>query len=203
MTYSEELLARLKYSINWPAFQSVDHLAILNDMADNTFAKGSFEGYLAAVTIYHQLCTDMIKLLLDDIRFLTQCSLYPFEIKFKKRKNAMFGSLLEELENNIEFDQKKELLKQCHKLNQIRITTVHKLTQQIGLGAVKRQAKAAKDVFDRIFGLFDEAHDHFRACLHDVQKDFLTTEIIDEAVYSEPSKGNRSKRPQQPSKPGK
>jgi hypothetical protein len=196
MTYKEELLDRLKFSGTWPAFENVSHLSILNDMADDVFAKGTFEGYLAAVTIYHQICADMIELLLDDLRFLTQCSMYPFELTFKKRKNPMFGHLLDELDSAIEFHEKTELLKLCRKLNGIRITIVHKLTQQIGLGSVNRQAKSAKNVFDQIFSLFDHAHDHFRACLHDIQKDFLSSELISEASFSVPSKGSRSQGPQ-------
>ncbi|MDP2682393.1 MAG: hypothetical protein Q8P28_06255 [Deltaproteobacteria bacterium] len=198
MTYKKELQDKLKNANSWPAFRDPMHLSILNDMADKAFSKNTIEGYIAAVAIYHQISSDMIELLLEDIHFLTQCSLYPLELHFKKRKNPMFGALLDELEHSIDFKQKKDLLSQCHRLNQIRITMVHKLTQQVGgLGLVNRQAKVAKTVFDQIFSLFDDAHDFFRACLHDIQNDFLDADIITEATYSEPSKGKRSRRPQQ------
>lgn len=194
MTYKRELLDKLKDANRWPKFKYPMHLSILNDMADNAFSKCSFEGYIAAVAIYHQISFDMIELLLEDIGLLTQCSLYPFELQVKKKKNPMFGALLDELEHNIDFEQKKDLLSQCQKLNKIRITMVHKLTQQVGLAAMNHQAKAAKDVFDRIFSLFDDAHDFFRSCIHDIQDDFLDTDIITEATYVEPNKGKRSRK---------
>lgn len=197
MTYKKELLDKLKDANRWPAFKNIGHLSILNDMADKAFSKRSFEGYVAAVAIYHQISSDMVELLLEDIHFLTRCSMYPFELRFKKRKNPMFGTLLDELEHSIDFEQKKDFLSQCRRLNQTRITMVHKLTQQVGLGSVNHKAKAAKDVFDRIFSLFDDAHDFFRSCLHDIQKDFFDTDIITEATYIEPNKGKRSRRPQQ------
>jgi len=94
MTYEEELLDKLKDAGKWPAFKNLGHLSILNDMADRAFSKSSFEGYIAAVAIYHQLSADMVGLLLDDIHFLTQCSLYPLELRFKKKKTPMFGTLV-------------------------------------------------------------------------------------------------------------
>jgi hypothetical protein len=197
MTYEEELLDKLKDAGKWPAFKNLGHLSILNDIADGAFSKSSFEGYIAAVAIYHQLSADMVELLLNDIHFVTQCSLYPLELRFEKKKTPMFGALLDELEHNIDFKQKKDFLFQCRRLNEIRITMVHKLTQQVFLGSVNHQAKAAKDVLDQIFILFDEAHDFFRACLHDIQKDFLSADIITEATYVEPTKGSRSRKPQQ------
>ena len=197
MTYEEELLDKLKDAGKWPAFKNLGHLSILNDMADRAFSKNSLEGHIAAVAIYHQLSADMVGLLLDDIHFLTQCSLYPLELRFKKKKTPMFGTLLDELEHNVDFKQKKDFLFQCRRLNEIRITMVHKLTQQVFLGSVNHQAKAAKDVFDQIFILFDEAHDFFRVCLHDIQKDFLSADIITETTYIEPTKGSRSRKPKQ------
>ena len=164
MTNKEDLLEKIRNANCWPKIRDPLHLSILNNMADKAFSKNSFEGYIAAVAIYHQITSDMIEILIEDIRFLTQCSLYPFEIVFKRRKNPMFGALLDELEHGIDFKQKKTLLSNCNKLNQVRITMVHKLTQQVGgLGLAHQQAKTAKDIFDRIFSLFDETHDYFRA----------------------------------------
>lgn len=197
MSYEKELLDKLKHSTKWPAFKNPGHLSILNDMADRAFSQNSFEGYIAAVAIYHQLSADMVELLLDDIHFLTQCSLYPLELRFKKKKTRMFGTLLDELKHNIDFKRKKDFLSQCDQLNEIRITMVHKLTQKVFLGSVSHKAKNAKKVFDQIFILFDETHDFFRACLHDIQKDFLSAGIITEATYVEPTKGSRSGKPQQ------
>jgi hypothetical protein len=195
MTYKEELLEKLRNANRWPAFREPLHLSILNNMADKAFSKNSFEGYIAAVAIYHQISSDMIEILLENIRFITQCSLYPFELISKKRKNPMFGVLLDELEHGIDFNQKKDLLSHCRRLNQIRITMVHKLTQLVGgLGTANHQAKAAKVIFDQIFSLFDEAHDFFRQCLHDIQNDFLDNDIIPDATYIEPNRGKRSRQ---------
>jgi len=91
MTYEEELLDKLKDAGKWPAFKNLGHLSILNDIADGAFSKSSFEGYIAAVAIYHQLSADMVELLLNDIHFLTQCSLHPLELRFKKRRPPCLG----------------------------------------------------------------------------------------------------------------
>ena len=144
MSYEKALLDKLKNSTKWPAFKNLGHLSILNDLADKAFSQTSLEGYIAAVAIYHQLSADMVELLLDDIHFLIQCSLYPMELRFKKKKNRMFGTLLDELKHSIDFKQKKDFLAQCDQLNKIRITMVHKLTQKIFLGSVSHKAKNAK-----------------------------------------------------------
>jgi len=195
MNYKKDLLDRLKHSTKWPAFKNLGHLSILNDRADRAFSKGSFEGYIAAVAIYHQLSADMVELVLNDIQFLTQCSLYPLELHFKKKKNRMFGTLLNELKYSIDFKRKKDFLCQCDQLNKIRITMVHKLTKKVFLGSVSHMAKDAKDIFDQIFILFDETHDFFRTCLHNIQNDFLASGIITEATYVESAKGSRSRKP--------
>ena len=138
----------------------------------------------------------MVTVLLDDMQFLTQCSLYPLEIVFKKRKDQMFGRLLQELQTNIAFSQKEEILDLCQKLNKVRIIIVHKLARQVGFGEVRKQAETAKDIFDRIFNLFEAAHDHFRACLCDYQDKFLSDGLIAEVSYGTRPKGSRSKESQ-------
>lgn len=173
MNYKEGLLKKLTNAEKWPTFRRPNFLNNLNELADNVYYKGTVEGFLAALLIYHQLCEEMLKVLIECSDFLIQCSVYPKEIKTTKIKGKMFGQLLSLFEQGILDDDKRVLIDKCKKLNQLRIRMVHKITLKSSLTDIERQIKPVKDIFDEIYSLFDMIYDNYRATFHDLSKDIL------------------------------
>src|ERR1035437_5433693 len=133
MRYSNNLRDRIQDSEKWPSFERTDFLSVLNEIADEAMLKDTTEGYLASVLIYHQLSEEIIKLLIECSNFLIQVAIFPAEISFKKNEKRMYGQLITELEDSVEFPHKQKLIFECKKLNEIRIKMVHKLTLKSSL----------------------------------------------------------------------
>ncbi len=166
-----DFIDQINESERWPGFENPDHLYGLNEIADEAFGKNTVEGYLAALLIYHQLCEEMAKLLLEDSRFFIKASIYPAEIEFPKSNKIMFGRTLEHMKETVEFPNKELFLQKCHNFNQIRNSIAHGLTKQTSLGDLKKKLEIAKKLFDEIFNLFDDSHDWFSLCFKDFRKD--------------------------------
>jgi len=66
------IVNRIRNSSQWPSFENSSHLSDLDTLADDANALDTLEGYLAALTIYHQLCDEMAKLLVKDSEFFIQ-----------------------------------------------------------------------------------------------------------------------------------
>src|SRR5690242_10587933 len=97
MTYQKELLLRIRDNEKWPSFGRPTFLNELGEIADDAYAKNSIEGYLASLLIYHQLCEEMVKLLLRDCQFFIQLSVFPSEIHFPEKRRLTFGQIIEGL----------------------------------------------------------------------------------------------------------
>lgn len=172
MNYKQELINKVKNPDNWPAFERPDFLDNLNAVADEVFQKATIEGYLAALLIYHQICDELVRLILEDTQFYMQLALFPVEIYFPEMKRkVMFGQLIDELKSTVSFKKRDEFIEKCLELNRNRNDTVHQLTRKTTLLDVKRQASKAKSLFDEIFALFEGAHDFFSASFSDFQDD--------------------------------
>lgn len=171
MTYKTDLLTRVRDGDKWPHFARSDFLSKLNSVADEAFGKDTTEGYLASVLIYHQLCEEIVKLLIECSNFFIQIAVFPAEINFKKKKKRMFGQLLEELESGINIKKKDELISKCKELNNIRIKIVHKLTLKTSVSDIKGQVREIKKIYDDIFDLFEVIYDEYRVIFHGYEKD--------------------------------
>jgi len=178
MTYKTEIIARIKDSDKWPAFTRPDFLQELNDVADDAFSKGTVEGYLASVLIYHQITEEMIKLLVECCEFLVQIAVFPREIQFRHGDRSMFGKILNELENTLSFEHKREFIEKCNELNRVRIRMVHKLTAKSSLADIKRQSLTIKDIFDQIYRIQNDIYNKFRVSFHSYKKDTNWEELL-------------------------
>ena len=179
MSYQTELIDRIKDSNAWPSFERPKYLNELNNLANNAIEKNTIEGYLAALLIYHQLCEEMVKVLLDDTHFFIQLSVFPNEILFPRKGKTMFGQILDELKSTVSFDGKDEFIEKCHQINRLRIEIVHKLMQQVTLKSTKARLEKAQTLFEKIFELFDTAHDSWRVTFGDFQKDIDWDDFLD------------------------
>ena len=171
MDYARALIWRVKDSSRWPSFERGDFLDKLDALAAKAFSTKTTFGYLAAVLIYHQLCEEMIGLLIRDSEFFIQLSIFPTEIHFRQRKKYMFGRLLEDLKSTIEFEHKKDIIQKAEQLNTIRIQIVHGLTKRTSLKEIRGNALKMKRLYEGIYRDFDEALDWFRLCFKDFKKD--------------------------------
>jgi len=156
---------------NWPDFDNPDHLDELAVIADTAFGKGTVEGYLAALLIYHQLCDEMSKLLLECSHFFIQLSTHPTGVKFKIDKNVMSGRLLTELEHTLDFDGKYEFISKNREFNSLRNKIVHGLTKNTSLDELKSKLESIQQLYGIVFALFVQSHDWFNLCFHDFKKD--------------------------------
>jgi hypothetical protein len=159
---------------NWPSFDSPEHLNELDEIASDAFNKHTIEGYLAALLIYHQLCEEMINLLVEDSKFFIKAAIYPAEINFSAKDKIMFGRALQDLRESIEFGGKKEFVEKCTELNRIRNGIVHNLTKKTSLDDVKRSLQKVQKLYESIFTIFDAEHDEFCVAFKDFRKDKFT-----------------------------
>jgi len=172
MSYIQTLLAKIKDAEGgWPHFETPDFLQTLEEVAQEAFAKSSIEGHLAALLIWHQLCEEMARLLLRDAQFFIQLSVYPAEIEFREKKKLMFGQILDALRETVSFEGKGEFLEGCQKLNTQRIELVHRLTQHSSITDIIARVVEAKLIYERVFLIFEGAHDGFRVDFHSFAKD--------------------------------
>lgn len=179
MDYKQELINRIKKPDRWPEFDRPDFLNELNSIADDAFEKNTIEGHLAALLIYHQLCEEIVRLILRDAQFFIKLAVFPAEINFPEKKRLMFGQLIEELKSTLSFRKKDELIEKCLELNKYRIDIVHHLTKRTSLSDLQHQVNEAKSLYEEIFDLFEDAHDFFRVCFKDYKKDVDWDEYLE------------------------
>lgn len=168
--YQKVLIDRVKDSDNWPSFDKPNFLTELDDLANNALKNDSLEGYLAALLIYHQLCEEMIRLLVDDAQFFIQLSVFPNEIIFHQKKKATFGQDLDLLRHTVSFQEKDEFINNCEELNKLRIEIVHNLVRQNTLKDIKSRLGKVKTLYGDIFDLFVAVHDKWRVTFHNFKK---------------------------------
>lgn len=144
--YQHELTERIKDSSKWPDFDRLDFLAELNDLADKAWEKGTVEGYLASLLIYHQLAEEILRLFLRSSEFLIQLALFPTEIRFPARERIVFGRVVEALKETVEFANKSEVIKLAQSLNERRVALVHGLTKQSTSRTSGRKQQALRPI---------------------------------------------------------
>lgn len=152
----------------------VNFLDQLKDIADESFGKGSVEGYLAAVLIYSQLSEEMLRILIEDNTVFIKFRIYPATIKEKKIKKATLGTLINIYsEETIDIEGKDLFIDKCKNLNETRIKLVHKLTKKTSLNDIKNKSENLRNIFYEIFHLWYEIDDKFRQYYHDLKKEIV------------------------------
>lgn len=181
MNCAQNLIITVRDSDLWPYFERPDFLYELDEVANNALSKNSIEGYLASLLIFHQLCEELIRLLLKESQFFIQLSIFPTEILFPEKKNLMFGQLIEEFKSTISFQNKDKFIDKCMELNKKhRIDIVHRLTKRSSLADLETQLLKVKKLYDEIYELFELIHDDFRVCFKDFKKDIYLDYSTDE-----------------------
>jgi hypothetical protein len=162
LNYYEKMEAMVVMDEEWPWFKNPNLFSELQEIANTSFQKKNIEGYLSSVLIYQQLVEEMLWVLLKDCQFLIKISLWGrSEIHFKEQKGVMFGRLIDEIKNTIEFKSKSDIVGKCNQLNRIRIEVVHGLVKNGIHMNISEKAASVKNYFEEILNLFTEAHNEF------------------------------------------
>ena len=175
----DEIVNRIVDSDKWPSIELPENLDLLNEMADDSFATGTFSGMLSAVLMYHQLVEAMCLHLLEDCHFLIQLSVHPATINFTIPANKMLGTYISELRESVSFHKKGEFLENVTAFNIIRNSAIHKMRKS-NLDEVSRDLREAKQLCDEIFELYDEIQDNFRVTFHGFKKDIFLDEYSED-----------------------
>jgi hypothetical protein len=171
--YERELRARLENSDLWPAFEQDIFLDRLDRAVDRALSKRTVEGNLAAILIVHQLTEEMMRLLVRDSQFLTQVALSPWRPNFPTRDRATFGHIEQSLRDSVDFPFKARFLSAAEEMNRLRVAVVHKLTQRGSFAGLRRDALKARRLHEKLYRLFDAAHDDFRVAFSAFRKERL------------------------------
>lgn len=161
---------RLADPDRWPCFATPDFSDRLESLARRSLEQRTMSGALASILVYHQLAEELMRVLVEDSKFLIQCSILPTEINFAEPKKQTFGQLLDELRRAVEFKGKAELLKRADDINRARNELAHGLTRRGRLAGIRKQALRVQRAYGHMFERFDSAHDFFRVCFKDCRK---------------------------------
>ena len=175
----DKITERIMDSDKWPSIQVPENLELLNEIADNSFFTGTFEGELAATLMYHQIIEAMCVHILEDCHFQIQLAVYPSEIEFETPKDKMLGFYIKELKSTISFLKKKEFIEKIEQLNSYRINAVHKMRRS-NLEQISQELQKVKQCFDDIYQLYDEIQDDFRIIFHCYKKDVFIDYLDEE-----------------------
>lgn len=146
----------------WPSFRNPAFIEELERVASEVYSKSTIEGYLSSILIFQQIAEEMLWVLLKDCQAMIKISLMgQAEINFSDQKNVMFGRLVDELKNTIDFEHKSRFIQKCNKLNSNRISVVHGLSRKTELSQLEKIASDAKCQFDKIRSLYAGAHKYF------------------------------------------
>ena len=185
MSYHSKILKKIEHS-DWPDFERNDFLGELHDLAVSLYEKRSIEGYLASFLIFQQLSEEILKLLIQHSNFFMQLSVFPQEYAPPKTGGKTFGYLIGELESSVCDKKTKNLIKKAKDLNSLRINLVHKIALKTSVSDIRRQAKSARGLYDKILELFldirDKYHVSFSKYSDDLNnyKELATEYLVDE-----------------------
>jgi hypothetical protein len=169
--YERNLLSRLADSDAWPGSANPEFAERLERVAVRSLSRRTTEADVTAIVIFHQLAEQMLRVLIEDNRFFVALSVLPTPIAFREQARQTFGQVLQALRDGVEFLRKERLLTLAEDLNAIRNGVAHKLLQRGSLSGLRADAKRAHRLFDRMFAIYDDAHDDYRVTFHGIAKD--------------------------------
>ena len=133
--------------------------------------KGTTEGCLATILIYHQLVEEMLRLLIRDAQFLIQLGVFPSRMAFREKRKQMFGQLQQELKDLVDFEGKNRFLTKIEQINSIRVRDRSQANSARLTWRINPRSTSSQQLYDDAFVIFDQAHDNFRVAFHGYKKD--------------------------------
>ena len=173
------LIEKVTIPESWPGFKDPNRLEELDDLATDAFNRATSDGYLAYVLIAHQVCDELLRLLIAHTRFAVRLMIVPsgFDVKFSSKEDdsdlekLTTGHLIDVLEHSLEFEDKDEFLKLCRELSEIRNKLAHALGRNLDVANLKETTNKYRAKYERAEELFFQADDTFRLLYKDSKKD--------------------------------
>jgi hypothetical protein len=182
VSYTNELVDNIINVEKWPEPPEV--IGKLLNIAEGEYEKGTIEGYITSVILYHQITEESVKVLIRYSELVQKAQMWPLILDFKfDEDRLMFGQVLNELKRGIDFSGKEEFIARCYELNKLRIKIVHKIVH-IPLSELEKEAKHVKIIFKKILKAFTEGIEFLVGWLSDLRtsidwEEFLEHEIED------------------------
>ncbi len=172
--YETDLRRRLRDPERWPSFSTPVFADRLYRLALRSLSRGSPEGDLTAIVLFHQLAEQVLHLLIADSQFLVSVAALPVRVSFPPSpKRETFGAVLGRLQHGADFPGKARLIRLAGQLNEIRNGIAHKLLSRGSLSGLRTEAKRAHRLHEKLFTVFEAAHDDFRVAFHSYRKGLI------------------------------
>ncbi|MCF8296502.1 MAG: hypothetical protein K9J13_03065 [Saprospiraceae bacterium] len=173
MNYQDRLKAYLMNTEGYLTYEWTEDSTPFSELAataEDFIYRNSIEGKIAALFIYHQLCIEILKQLINYSNFYERLSVYPVKIEFKKFKtDASYSEILNEFKFKVEFKDKKKLLMQIKVINDLRNKFGHELFSKWWEHDMDIDLKELKNQFDKIFKTFGVCLNDLRANISKVR----------------------------------
>jgi hypothetical protein len=177
--YMDTILERIMDSDKWPSISYPENLEMINEIADNSFMRGTFEGKFSSLLMYHQIIEAICIHLIEGCHFFIQLSVYPTLIEFRLPEKRMLGYYIDELQRSINFSKKEDLIQKVNDFNSMRNKVVHGMTRE-NYAILDAELCSVKIRFDEIFELYNNIQDDFRVTFHGFQKDVFIDYVDDD-----------------------
>lgn len=129
MNYEEQLVRSVKNPDGYLWFDNASTLSYLHGIADDSFERGTTEGYFTAAIICHQLTEKILFLLVTYSDLLIKAKMYPEELDTNYKGLDSCGKLMNRHEATLVFSYKARLLKNARTINKARNQMVHSIDE--------------------------------------------------------------------------
>jgi hypothetical protein len=157
MKYDELLAKQLMNPDGYLYFPESSIHSYLDGIAHDAFSRGQPEGYMAALSIWHQLTEEILRLLYRYSQLLIKAALYPVILDEKAIENESMGALIQIHKQCVVYDRKSLIIRYAGKINDLRNELFHWIIRHPTEADIVERAKPAQDHFESIFKEWHEA----------------------------------------------
>lgn len=165
MKYEEKLVRSVKNPDGYLWWEDTSTFSYLDGIANDSYLKGTTQGFLTAAIIYHQLTEKILLLLIQYSDLFLKARAYPAKLDTSYNDLDSFGKLIKRHATTVVFSKKSRIIKNAVHLNDLRVQLVHKIHELEIEENIDSVAIQIHDNFERIFQDWKEAMKWFYAQL--------------------------------------
>jgi len=151
MDYEEKLVRSVKNPDGYLWWNDSSPLSYLHGIADDSYLKGTTEGFFTAAIIYHQLTEKILFLLIKYSDLFVQAKIYPKKTDTSYKDLDSFGKLVKRHATTVVFSKKSRIIKNAVELNVLRVQLVHTMPELITEDNINSVSRQIHDNFESIF----------------------------------------------------
>ena len=170
MKYDELLAKQLMNPDGYLYFPESSIHSYLDDIAHDAFSRSQPEGYMAALSVWHQLTEEILRLLYRYSQLLLKAALYPVKLDEKTIKDESMGALIQIHKQCVAYDRKSLIIRYASKINELRNELFHAIIRHPNEADIAERAQPAKAYFESIFKEWHEAMKWFYRELDNTKK---------------------------------